>query len=209
MFQFSNIATVSLVENVRLIFHLFSRAPKSLYFSCVGRITHTHETLFFSFCSKQINEHSVTKTTKIHCQFQTPLFILSFVCHFYCIKWYIMLSVSSHICTQRIVCCFFFFSEINHLIEYICIQYTQLKLQPATITKQMSSPTFVVPISTNIQPLSPPKPFPIAPLTTNPIKTLTMTAPAKVNSTTTTQHLPLYLVSKSSEYHHHAQKNKK
>lgn len=59
--------------------------------------------------------------------------------------------------------------------------HTQLKLQPATITKQVSSPTLIVPASTNIQPLSPPKPFPIAPLTTNPIKTIMMTIP-KVNA---------------------------
>ncbi|XP_055302304.1 neurobeachin isoform X7 [Sitodiplosis mosellana] len=40
-------------------------------------------------------------------------------------------------------------------------------IKPATITKQVSSPTLVVPASTNIQPLSPPKPFPIAPLPAN------------------------------------------
>lgn len=37
--------------------------------------------------------------------------------------------------------------------------------QPSTITKQVSSPALIVP--TNIQPLSPPKPFPIAPLPIN------------------------------------------
>lgn len=36
--------------------------------------------------------------------------------------------------------------------------------QPPTISKQVSSPTLVVPATPNIQPLSPPKPFPIAPL---------------------------------------------
>lgn len=58
-----------------------------------------------------------------------------------------------------------------------------MKKQPATISKQVSSSAFVVPAAlTNIQPLSPPKPFPIAPLTaSNPIQTaMTMTVP-KVN----------------------------
>ncbi|XP_031629560.1 neurobeachin isoform X7 [Contarinia nasturtii] len=44
--------------------------------------------------------------------------------------------------------------------------------QPPTISKQVSSPTLFVPVSTNIQPLSPPKPFPIAPLPVNTIKTI-------------------------------------
>lgn len=62
------------------------------------------------------------------------------------------------------------------------------KLQPPnTISKQVSSPTLVVPppassSSTNVLPLSPPKPFPVAPFTaTNPIKT-TISTIAKVNS---------------------------
>lgn len=61
-------------------------------------------------------------------------------------------------------------------------------MQPlATITKQVSSPALVVPppaplSSTNVLPLSPPKPFPVAPFTaTNPIKT-TISTIAKVNS---------------------------
>lgn len=42
------------------------------------------------------------------------------------------------------------------------------KTQPSTITKQVSSPALIVP--TNIQPLSPPKPYPIAPLPVNIVK---------------------------------------
>lgn len=45
--------------------------------------------------------------------------------------------------------------------------------QPSTITKQMSAQTLVVPASTNMQPLSPPKPFPIAVVT--PATTMTTT----------------------------------
>lgn len=73
------------------------------------------------------------------------------------------------------------------------------KLQPSTIlTKQMSSPALVVPSSpaplppptssVNVLPLSPPKPFPVAPFTaTKPIFT-TISTIAKVNSPPTITH---------------------
>lgn len=101
------------------------------------------------------------------------LSIVIHVCHIYCmqtttinhITFWVFLNAKRKTIWKCEICLFNWkmFQIINQISK---------KLQPATITKQVSSPTLVVPASTNIQPLSPPKPFPIAPLPTNPIKTI-------------------------------------